>query len=271
MLFPDTPPNKALGRSPARVFGTLAFALAVLFYFLPVHSSTDNPNNGLWIGKFDINGKGPYQFDVLYINGEAVGRSDDAKVICRGNVSFKNGYYSEMDMFYKAGSPMGSTAIMQGTVPEPGLIDAFYRTRGSGDRGEIKLRRHPASDKRALLKSVVGPWILYRGYSILQFNVSKRGVIRGGNTEGCAYDGRIKPVDSRYNAYRIKLVTTSCNNLDGTWEGLAYLSDDINADDTLNLYLFDDGESDEEDWAMMLPMARNKDTQLIDKHKQWNP
>ena len=110
MLFPDTPPNKALGRSPARVFGTLAFALAVLFYFLPVHSSTDNPNNGLWIGKFDINGKGPYQFDVLYINGEAVGRSDDAKVICRGNVSFKNGYYSEMDMFYKAGSPMGSTS-----------------------------------------------------------------------------------------------------------------------------------------------------------------
>ena len=248
----------------------LVFSLIAVFYFLPVHSSTDNQNNGLWIGKFDINGKGPYQFDVLYINGEAVGHSDDGKVICRGNVSFKNGYYSEMEMFFKNGSPMGSTAIMQGALPAPGIIDAFYLTRGGGDRGDIDLKRHQASDKGASLKSINGPWIMYRGYSILQLDINKHGVIRGGNTQGCAYDGKIKPVDPRYNAYRVKLGVTSCDDFSGTWEGLAYLSDSIAADDTLNLYLFDDGENDEKDWAMLLPMARNEDTRLIDKHKQWN-
>ena len=33
-------------------------------------------NDGLWSGQFDINGKGPYQFDVLYINGKAVAHSN---------------------------------------------------------------------------------------------------------------------------------------------------------------------------------------------------
>ena len=125
--------------------------------------------------------------------------------------------------------------------------------------------------KKATLKAIAGPWILYRGYNILKLEINDSGVIRGSNTSGCAYDGKIKTVDLRYNAYEVQLVATSCDNLDGTWSGLAYLSDGIAADDTLNMHLFEDGETDQDDWAMLLPIVRNKDTRLIDEHKEWNP
>ena len=219
--------------------------------------------DGLWEGNFDINGKGNYRFTTLYVDGVAIGHSADARVIYKGEVSFKDARYrSYVNMFFMTGSPMDQVTL-EGILSGDGRIEATYRTHGAGDKGKLILDRK--AGKGADLSTISGSWILYQGYSILKLDVDGNGTISAGNTAGCAYDGAIKPINSEYNAYDIKLAITSCDNLNGIWAGMAYLSDGIKVDDTLNLHLF------EEDWAMLLPIVRNTDTRLIDKHKQWKP
>ncbi len=243
----------------------LAVAAATTFYFPQGCSSTADGGDGLWRGRFDINGNGNYEFIALYMNGRVVGHSSDAKVIYRGNVSLKDGRYrSDMEMFFMAGSPL-DTVTLEGTRPEPGRIEARYRTHGAGDEGHLKLNRDASPGKQTSLAALAGSWILYRGFSILKLDLNDAGVISGGNTSGCAYDGAIKPIDPAYNAYDVNIAVTSCDNVDGTWAGMAYLSDGIAPDDTLNLHLF------EQDWAMLLPVVRNRDTRLIDERKEWSP
>ena len=250
-----------------RILALLA-AVAAAAFALPGCSSdseTDTANDGLWEGRFDINGKGPYRFVALHVAGRAVGHSDDAKVILRGDVSIEDGQYlSHLDMFFMSGSPF-DRATLQGTLAEPGRIKAHFRTHGAGDEGELNLRREGNPRKKASHEAITGPWILYRGFNILKLEIAGNGAISGGNTDGCAYDGEIKPASSDYNGYTVQLIVTSCDNLDGIWKGMAYLADSVEFNDTLNLHLF------EADWAMLLPMVRNTGTRLIDEKKEWNP
>ncbi len=244
----------------------LLIALATAFYFF-LHGGTaaGNQENGLWKGTFDINGKGNYRYTGLYMKGRAVGHSDDAKVIYRGEVSAEGGRYrSELDMFFMAGSPLDK-ATLEGAFVESGRIKAHFLTHGAGDTGDLELQRDEASDRKASFGLIAGSWILYRGFNILKLEVNDVGVVTGGNTSGCAYDGKIEPIDPEYNAYEAKLVVTSCDNVDGVWQGMGYLSDGVAANDTLNLHLF------EEDWAMLLPIVRNEGTRLIDERKDWKP
>ena len=246
-------------------FLVLAIALASTFQLLQGSSPGVDGDDGLWVGRFDINGKGNYEFLGLFINNRVVGHSKDAKVIYRGDVSLKNGrYHSNMQMFFMAGSPLDAVTL-EGTLPGPGRIEARYRTHGAGDRGSLKLNRDATSDKKASLAAVADSWVLYRGFSILKLDIDAAGAISGGNDEGCSYDGTVKPARPGYNAYDVTIAVTSCDNLNGTWSGMAYLSDGIAPGDTLNLHLF------EKDYAMLLPVARNKGTRLIDERRKWNP
>ncbi len=253
----------ASARNKWLFFLVLAVTAATAFYFSQNRLSTASLSDGLWEGTFDINDKSGYHFTALHVGDRAVGSSDDARVICRGRVSVEDKHYrSEMDMFFMTGAPLDKVT-MEGTLSEPGRIEVEYKTHGAGDTGKLKLHPHKASGKKASLRSVAGPWILYRGFNILKLDINDTGVIKGGNTSGCAYDGKIQPIDSKYNAYDVTFVVTSCNEVNGTWTGMAYLSDGIAPDDTLNLYLF------EEDWAMLLPVVRNDSTRLIDERKEW--
>ncbi len=64
----------------------LAVAAATTFYFVQDRAPVADTNDGLWQGTFDINGEGSYHFTALYMNGRAVGSSDDARVIYHGDV-----------------------------------------------------------------------------------------------------------------------------------------------------------------------------------------
>lgn len=222
--------------------------------------------DGLWKGTFDINGRGEYHYTGLYMNGRIVGHSSDAKVIYRGGTSVEGeNYRSELEMFFfRKGQPFDK-ATLEGVFVEPEQIKARFLTHGAGDTGDLNLRRDESSDRKASFDLIAGSWILYRGFNILKLEVSETGIVKGGNTSGCAYDGKIEPIGSEYNAYEARLVVTSCNNTDGVWQGMGYLSDGIAANDTLNLHLF------EKDWAMLLPIVRNEDTRLIDERKDWTP
>ncbi len=243
----------------------LLIALATTFYFFLHGGEKSRWEDGLWKGAFDINGKGEYHYTGLYMNGRIVGHSSDAKVIYRGSTSVESGYYrSELEMFFMTGSPLDQ-ATLEGFFVEPGQIKARFLTHGAGDTGDLDLRRDQSSDTKASFDLIAGSWILYRGFNILKLEVSETGDVKGGNTSGCAYDGKIKPIGSEYNAYEARLVVTSCSNIDGVWQGMGYLSDGVAANDTLNLHLF------EEDWAMLLPIVRNEDTRLIDERKDWTP
>ena len=245
------------------LLSTLLLSAATLFSFSQYRSAIADSYDGLWEGNFDINGEGNYRFIALYVNGVAIGHTPDARVIYKGDVSFEEGRYrSDMTMFFMTGSPM-DTVTLEGTLSEDGQIVATYRTHGAGDQGKLTLNRQ--SDRKAALAMISGSWILYRGFQILKLDIADDGAISGGNTAGCAYRGKMEPLNPDYNAYGISLAATSCNNLNGLWSGMAYLADGITANDTLQLHLF------EEDWAMLLPIVRNTDTRLIDKNKQWEP
>lgn len=209
--------------------------------------------NGLWEGRFDINGRGDFDFTALHVNGRVFAVSRDARVLCQGEAAIADGRYrAEMKMHFVNANPF-DTAILEGAVDAASAdIDARFMTQGAGDKGRMRLRYLKALHERgADLAAVAGEWILYEGAAITKLSIDADGVMRGGDTHACGLAGRIAAVDPARNAYSVRLTGESCEKIDGRLDGMAYLGDSVAPGDTLNLFLFT------ADWSLFMPLARD--------------
>ncbi len=219
--------------------------------------------NGIWSGSFDINGRGNFDFTALYIDGKAVAISQDANVVYHGSVSNKQEVYQSNLVMYIKNKSKFDEVDLSGIFKSHSEIEARFETLEASDEGNLKLSyQKEIYEKPATFDLVRGSWILYHGFTIIKFDIDRSGTVQGADTTGCAYEGRIQPVNSKVNAYRIHLFLSSCNYLNGEMYGLAYLTSSVEENDTLNLHLFD------EDSGLFFPIVRNDDTRSMTPMKE---
>jgi len=217
----------------------------------PQHAAQNH--DGIWNGHFDINGRGNFKFNALYVGGELIALSRDARVSYRGTFSIDDGrYHSAMEMFVLSNGVYFDSVTLQGELTAAGQIEAHFTTAGAKDQGTLKLVQDSASyHSGAHLAKVNDQWIYYHGFTITKFAISEDGRMDGADTNGCGYEGEIEVIAADYNAYRVKLLVNSCYDLDGVYEGMAYLLSSIDEDDTLNIQVYKDGQ------ALYLPIVRD--------------
>ena len=210
-------------------------------------------SNGIWNGRFDINGRGDFKFNALYVDNELIAFSPDAKVSYRGMVHIEDDLYrSDMKMYLLTNGGYFDSVTLEGKVVSPGKIEAQFLTHDAQDSGTLKLEQNKALyEKGAQLDKVKDQWIYYHGFTITKFSIGEDGRIDGADTNGCGYEGEISVIDTDYNAYRVKLLLNSCHDLDGLYEGMAYLLDSIEENDTLNMQVYKDN------FALYLPIVRD--------------
>lgn len=218
--------------------------------------------DGIWRGHFDINGRGNFDFTTLSVDGNLIAFSDDARMSYQGSVRLKGGqYHSDMNMFFLNGSPF-DTLVMDGTF-DPQKIVAQFLTRKAKDKGTLTLTRDTkAFEKGASIERIEGEWILYKGFMITKFSIDGKGDIHGADTNGCSYDGVVTLVNKAYNAYNFDLLMSSCDNFDGEFSGMGFVSSSIAEDDTLHIQIVNDN------WGIYLPITRDKPAKAKDKESQ---
>ena len=209
--------------------------------------------DGIWNGYFDINGRGNFKFNALYVANELIAFSPDARVSYKGTVDIKNNvYHSEMEMYLLTNGGYFDSVTLEGKVISPDKIEARFLTHDAKDAGTLKLERDKSLyEKDARISKVNDEWIYYHGFTITKFTIQENGYIAGADTNGCGYEGEINVIAPDYNAYRVKLLLNSCHELDGLYHGMAYLLGSVEKDDTLNVQVYKDGQ------ALYLPIVRN--------------
>ena len=220
----------------------------------PSDHHTKNENyDGIWNGNFDINGRGNFKFNALYLGGELIAYSPDARVSYKGTVNIENDvYHSDMEMYLLTNGGYFDSVTLEGKVVSPDKIEARFLTHDAKDTGTLKLERNKSLyEKDAQINKVNDEWIYYHGFTITKFTIENNGYIKGADTNGCGYEGEVSVVAPNYNAYRVKLLLNSCHELDGLYQGMAYLLGSVEADDTLNIQVYKDGQ------ALYLPIVRN--------------
>ena len=210
-------------------------------------------HDGIWSGHFDINGRGKFQFNALYVGDDLIAFSPDAKVSYRGNVRIEGDrYHSEMEMYLLTNGAFFDKVTLDGRLIAPDKIEANFLTQNAKDQGQLSLTRDKgAYKKKNLMEKINDEWIFYHGFTISKFSINKQGLLSGADTNGCGYEGEVSLIKRRFNAYRVKLLINSCAEMDGVYEGMGYLLSSVAEDDTFNIQVYKDG------WSIYLPIVRD--------------
>jgi hypothetical protein len=135
----------------------------------------------------------------------------------------------------------GSTSsplAVQGVVSPHNFIAGLYQT--TPNLGEFKATYQSAIYERASsLAAVSGSWTLRdgNGNAAGTLTVTSGGTFAGSDLFGCHYAGSVALIDTRYNAYRIRLTVSNCGSLSAQYAGLAGLYDGRSANDSLEFAL----------------------------------
>ena len=229
--------------------------------------ATEPKHDGIWKGHFDINGRGNFKFDALYIGNELIALSPDARVSYRGTVQFPGDkYHSNMDMYLLTNGSHFDSVMLAGNIVLPGEVEAQFLTQDGGDKGTLRLKQDKdLYDKGAHINKIADQWIYYHGFTITKFTIEQNGRIDGADTNGCGYEGEISVIDEKYNAYRVNLLLNSCHELDGVYQGMAYLFGSVEDDDTLNIQVY------KEKQALYLPIVRDRKSSIRSSPKPTKP
>lgn len=201
---------------------------------------SERPLDGLWRGSFDINGKGPFDFTSLHLNGEVSAFSIRSKVVYRGHVSGdENAYRSDLSMYILDGSMFGSVQLQGDVVQDDRAILARYRTSG-GDTGALRLEYDELFRRPVTVPDITGLWE-YSGNGLsISINFSEDGEVRGADSADCNYYGTVNAVRPGINAFRVSLEIASCGTTDGHYEGAMYFDDSELPDGAVHLSVASD-------------------------------
>jgi hypothetical protein len=123
------------------------------------------------------------------------------------------------------GSTVGPVSI-SGTFTEKGIMSGSYS--GVGDNGTFYLTYSSLYDRPSSLALVAGTWKgSVEGYANT-LTIDSGGNITGSSVSGCTYSGKVGIIDSSHNEYTLTLSIGNCGGRDGTYSGLAALTD-VNA------------------------------------------
>ena len=142
-----------------------------------------SPLDGIWIGGFDIRGRGPYDFTAVHLQDKAYAFSLKAKAMCVGTLSFDGEHLlNKYVLFVLDGGPFdwaNLTGSLEDSEEGEKTISTYFKTLNGGDTGALKVSYSELYDQPSSLEYVKGDWT-YTDRDQLTSTVSI-------SEEGCAY------------------------------------------------------------------------------------
>ena len=178
--------------------------------------------DGIWVGNFDIRGRGPYDFYAIHIGERSTAVSHKAKAMCVGQVK-RDGeyYYSKYNLYALDGSPF-DYARLTGEISQ-GEIIAYFKTLNGGDTGRLVIEYNDLYEQPSSLDLLEGEWSFTdRDGLSFQMNIVN-GLIEGKDSDDCEYSGQVAIINPKYNVYDVNLNITNCASVNGAYQGLSYL------------------------------------------------
>ena len=178
--------------------------------------------DGIWIGSFDIRGRGPYDFYAIHVGDKSTAVSHKAKAMCVGQVRQEGEhYYSKYNLYALDGSPF-DYARLTGEIKQ-GEIISYFKTLNGGDTGRMVMNYSDLYEQPSSLELLEGEWT-FTDRDGLSFNMTiENGVIQGKDSDDCQYQGHVSIINPKYNAYSMTMNISHCDSVNGAYEGLSYL------------------------------------------------
>lgn len=185
------------------------------------------PLDGIWIGEFDIGGRGPYDFTAVHIGESAFAFSQKAKAICVGTVKLDGeNYISKYLLFALDGGPF-DWATITGKLKEDNQIASHFVTLNGGDTGALNITYNSIYELPSSLDSTAGDWTYTdRDDLTTEFLIETNGTVIGNDSANCEYLGYIDIINPIFNVYKMKLEVTECDSVNGEYEGISFLQDE---------------------------------------------
>lgn len=110
------------------------------------------------------------------------------------------------------------------------IIDSFYQGTQQSTSSFVY---DPIYARSSSLSKISGAYFYQEPGLTESLTINTAGDFTGSNSDGCVYSGSVSVIDSRYNAYDMSFEVSNCANGNGTYDGLATLSDYVVEDDLL--------------------------------------
>ncbi len=189
----------------------------------PLPASLD----GIWRGDFDIEGRGPFDFTALHINGKAFAYSRRAGALYSGSVE-RDGetVTSTYTLFLRGGFPLDA-AIITGELKERNRIASRFVTMNGRNTGALDLAYDAAYDTPSSLRRLSGVWsYIDRNNQTIEFQIDSGGQIKGHDSRNCEYLGMLDVIDPDHNAYEVDVQVRGCGSVSGDYEGASFMEGD---------------------------------------------
>ena len=183
--------------------------------------------DGLWKGDFDIEGRGPFDFTALHVNGRAYAYSRRAKALYSGSVE-RDGkiFTSTYTLFLRGGLPL-DVAIITGEVIEENRITSRFITMNGGNTGTLDLAYDAAYDTPSSLGRLSGIWSsMESDDQTTEFRIDSKGRIQGHDSRSCEYLGKLDIINPAHNAYEAEVGVRGCESMEGDYEGASFMEGD---------------------------------------------
>ena len=131
---------------------------------------------------------------------------------------------------YSDGNVQAPPVTLDGTVETKDGIWGEYTW--DQDFGRFNLIYVSSYEKRSALNKLEGIWVFNQASSsglvyTITLTIDPDGTVFGSDTLGCVYNGSFQIIDSSFNVYRLLIETSLCGDLDGSYEGLASLLENL--------------------------------------------
>lgn len=195
-------------------------------------TATRSPLDGIWIGEFDIRGKGPYDFTAVHLQDKAYAFSLKAKAMCIGTLNFDGEYIlNKYVLFALDGGPFdwaNLTGTLEDNGEDPQTISTYFKTLNGSDTGALKVVYSELYDQPSSLEYVKGDWTYTdRDQLTSTISINEEGIFTGNDSDGCEYLGYLDIINPHYNVYRTKLEVSECGSVNDEYEGVAFVADNV--------------------------------------------
>ena len=135
---------------------------------------------------------------------------------------------------YDIWSNYAAPVNVQGTFGSQSSFTGTYS--GMGDSGTFSLSFDSRYNRPSSLAAISANWTYTdtNGYT-LSVSIDAQGSITGGGSSGCTINGTASLIDPAHNAYDANITVSNCGAQNGTYTGVAALSDTVTANDTLEV------------------------------------
>ncbi len=188
-----------------------------------LHVSLD----GIWRGDFDIEGRGPFDFTALHVNGKAYAYSRRAEALYAGSVERDGEIFTSTYTLFLRGGLALDVAVITGEIQEENRISSRFITMNGRNTGALDLVYDAAYDTPSSLARLSGAWSYMDGNDLtVEFQIDSRGQIQGHDSRNCEYLGKLDIINPDHNAYEVEVKVRGCESLAGDYEGVSFLEGD---------------------------------------------